>query len=87
MTRVRMLAMLLLIAFACSFLAGCRTYGSDPIALGMTQDEVHDRWGEPAGVYRTITADGELDQWVYGYSKLDRCYVYFRNGRVVAYQD
>jgi hypothetical protein len=35
------------------------------ISIGMTADEVLERWGKPLDVNKTITEHGVSEQWVY----------------------
>jgi hypothetical protein len=51
-------------------------------SIGMTADQVKKEtaWGEPCSVNRTVTANGEREQWVYP----DYQYLYFVNGRLVS---
>lgn len=51
-------------------------------SIGMTTDQVRNEtaWGQPCSVNRTVTANGEREQWVYP----DYQYLYFENGRLVS---
>lgn len=53
------------------------------IRIGMTKDEVLERWGKPEDINRTINAYSTSEQWVYPNYK----YVYFENGILVTIQD
>lgn len=53
------------------------------IKIGMSKDDVIQRWGKPDKINKTTTKYGISEQWVYpGYK-----YVYFDNGAVTAKQE
>ena len=54
---------------------------SGSLRIGMTADMVHEAWGMPRSVNRTMTAAGQSEQWEYPWG-----YVYLDNGRVTAVQ-
>ncbi|WGG47657.1 hypothetical protein [Rossellomorea sp. DA94] len=53
------------------------------VKIGMTADEVRERWGEPSDINRTITKYGTDEQWVYA----NYTYLYFSDGILETIQD
>lgn len=68
--------------FCLLLLCSCATPPTRHIRLGMTQAEVLAVMGEPNRQHRTFSAHGRREQWVYG-----RLYLYFQDGKFVAWQD
>lgn len=56
------------------------------VGIGMNACEVKAAFGMPTDIYRTSTADGATEQWVYG-PGLEAQYVYLTDGLVTAVQD
>lgn len=54
------------------------------VRIGMTQaDVIGSAWGKPSAVNKTLTANGEREQWIYGNSGN---YLYFDNGTLTTIQ-
>ncbi len=55
-----------------------------PVRIGMTTKQVKDgtNWGEPEVVNASQSANGTVEEWVYGAGN----FVYFKNGRVTSIQ-
>jgi hypothetical protein len=60
----------------------CETIAKHRIQIGMTREQAIAAWGRPQRNNRTVFADSEQEQWVYG----DTC-VYFDNGVLTSFQD
>lgn len=56
---------------------------SGKIWIGMTSEMAIDSWGEPKDINRTVTNYGTNEQWVYS----DKNLLYFKNGKLTAWQD
>jgi hypothetical protein len=54
-----------------------------PIALGMTRERVMSNWGKPNKIYRTLSANGVHEQWIYPKGN----FLYFSNGILDIIQD
>jgi hypothetical protein len=52
--------------------------------IGLTAQQVinETNWGPPDQINRTVTSNGNREQWVYGVGQ----YLYFENGRLVSIQ-
>src|SRR5699024_11134472 len=57
-------------------------YEDDKISIGMTEEEVLNRWGEPEDINRTITEHNVSEQWIYSNYQ----YLYFENGILTTIQ-
>lgn len=70
-------------------LAGCASLPNVSPQIGMTGEQVQKGtfMGMPAAINRTVTSAGVTEQWVYNYPNHKRVYLYFRNGRLYAWQD
>ncbi|GAB6989349.1 hypothetical protein [Paenibacillus pini] len=54
------------------------------VTIGMSKDQVlKSSWGKPKKVYKTTTATGVDEQWVYGSNN----YLYFSDGRLTTIQN
>ncbi|MCQ5364148.1 DUF2845 domain-containing protein [Anoxybacillus salavatliensis] len=52
------------------------------ISIGMTEEEVLERWGKPLDINKTITQNGISEQWVYPNNQ----YLYFEDGVLTSIQ-
>jgi hypothetical protein len=60
-----------------------RQIESKTVSIGMNPEQVMLSWHEPRDVKTTVTAEGQMAQWIYGHDR----YVYLTNGLVTRIQN
>ena len=55
------------------------------VSIGMSPEEVVASWGHPSEASRSVVEDVVVDQWRYGSAAYGE-YIYFKAGRVFAFQ-
>jgi hypothetical protein len=60
---------------------------SGKVQLGFNECEAQAAWGVPAQINNTTSADGSTQQWVYGHYADNLSFLYFKDGKISAFQN
>ena len=63
-----------------------RSVAGQPLAIGMTGDQVRAAWGEPQKINVTVTKNARTEQWVYKRGSSRTQYAYMENGLLRSFQ-
>lgn len=63
--------------------ANAKLIADGEVRIGFTKEMCIEAWGEPEYINTTTTANGKIEQWVYGWFS----YLYFKGNKLITIQD